>query len=1284
MVLTRSQRRELEESSSSASSSNSSSSESDSSESATTSNKAKATPAAPVQQSPAKYGRGCRERRQTHFFEEEVVSSAPRPRRKPSHNSDDDHHEEDSAVRRFPMRDAARRAVEKMHSMLLDEEEEDKRHRLSTRASLPSRAEKGRNQRAPVDAQANRKRTRSDSPASSAIATASESELDGGDSSDTSEGIINDDDARRALQSARDQKTPLTRVVKDLVSKASPKYRTPEPQGSAVSKPQRPTSSTQPGGTGGEAVGKEDEGLGDITPLPIDPSISFASVGGLPQHIVALREMIMIPLLYPNVLSRLGAKPPRGVLFVGPPGTGKTLLARAVANECQSASNRKVSFYMRKGADILSKWVGESEKQLRLLFDEARKHQPSIIFFDEIDGLAPIRHSKQEQTHAALVSTLLALMDGMDDRGQVVIIGATNRPDTIDPALRRPGRFDRELRFSVPDDAARRHIINIHTSKMSIGGRPDEHDRVTEGLLKASEGWTGADIQACCTEATLHALRSKLPQIFLSNKRLKIPDEALAIHVSESDVHAASLKLAPSLRRAAVASTAKSGGAYVPPILEHMDLLVRTPVLNMARAIERTFQPAMELARHNSNMKDTSDLLAAIRTMNAAPLPHIPRGALSVLVDNSANCSTFGATEVVKGLAKHYASFPAMHVSLPLLLRGTVSVQVTEPKRGPSAYDGGEDEDVALSASRAYAAEHAATTGELFSTLRNLAPCVVYFHDVGCWLTEHSDVPVGGPSKTSNPPATHEDDEEVCEHVARFRTELLATLQSADVLAILPIARDRVVQLEATLLGLPLLATLQSGMLMCKVVYVEGAPHEDDHQRWVSYLWGCAEAVQYAVSQKNVQLAEYPEDDSPPPPLSPRQRRADHAQQKALWQRVEYKRRQLRHLLAQWLSQFIAGRRFQILLGADLDLNEDSPQWADWQRHVRGRRVGLQDIMEKLENEEYTCLSQYVNDIEQLCSNVRTFFVTRSIADQKYRHRAMELKETTVLNMYKIHKNVTSFCEDHKDMCEPISSDDEDDNEEAAKPRAGPVRAAPAAAARKKKTTKKYFGDRRRKKRTHPVTKAPTQNKDSEPDEGSEDEESEGGSPSESPNGVPGSKDSVIVIDDTPNASPIPDRHPLTGEDGGEPHDEQDASMHRASGSLSTSTSSDASSVYGNIGSMSPSSAEGDKSPKAGVVSQLFPSSGSKRSGSIKVPHNAAELTSAQLMSWACSATRQLSWEGHHMVTFHVLKALDAWRWESSTTGVAAVGGGIHDARWEIRFAGIWEAAVRSVMTACC
>ncbi|XP_016313784.1 ATPase family AAA domain-containing protein 2 isoform X4 [Sinocyclocheilus anshuiensis] len=227
--------------------------------------------------------------------------------------------------------------------------------------------------------------------------------------------------------------------------------------------------------------------LADVDPMQIDQTVRFDSIGGLGKHISALKEMVVFPLLYPEVFEKFKIQPPRGCLFYGPPGTGKTLVARALANEC-SQGERKVAFFMRKGADCLSKWVGESERQLRLLFDQAYQMRPSIIFFDEIDGIAPVRSSRQDQIHSSIVSTLLALMDGLDSRGEVVVIGATNRLDSIDPALRRPGRFDREFLFNLPDRGARKDILKIHTRQWD----PQLSDVFLEELAdKCVEGVSG-------------------------------------------------------------------------------------------------------------------------------------------------------------------------------------------------------------------------------------------------------------------------------------------------------------------------------------------------------------------------------------------------------------------------------------------------------------------------------------------------------------------------------------------------------------------------------------------------------------------------------------------------------------------------------------------------------------------------------------------------------------------------------------------------------------------------
>ncbi|KAM6909707.1 ATPase family AAA domain-containing protein 2 [Xenentodon cancila] len=288
--------------------------------------------------------------------------------------------------------------------------------------------------------------------------------------------------------------------------------------------------------------------LADVDPMHIDRMVRFDSVGGLRRHISALKEMVVFPLLYPEVFEKFRIQPPRGCLFYGPPGTGKTLVARALANEC-SQGERKVSFFMRKGADCLSKWVGESERQLRLLFDQAYQMRPSIIFFDEIDGLAPVRSSRQDQIHSSIVSTLLALMDGLDSRGEVVVIGATNRLDSIDPALRRPGRFDREFLFGLPDREARKDILTIHTRQWT----PPLSDMFLEELADKCVGYCGADIKAVCSEAALCALRRRYPQIYLSTQKLVLDVNSIVI-TNKDFMHAMS-KMVPAAQRAVVSPT---------------------------------------------------------------------------------------------------------------------------------------------------------------------------------------------------------------------------------------------------------------------------------------------------------------------------------------------------------------------------------------------------------------------------------------------------------------------------------------------------------------------------------------------------------------------------------------------------------------------------------------------------------------------------------------------------------------------------------------------------------
>ncbi|MBF70904.1 MAG: ATPase [Euryarchaeota archaeon] len=280
-----------------------------------------------------------------------------------------------------------------------------------------------------------------------------------------------------------------------------------------------------------EPVDEEDE-----TGQPIS-TISYEDIGGIGEQLQKVREMIELPLKHPILFRRLGIDPPRGVLLHGPPGTGKTLIAKAVASET------KANFTSINGPEIISKYYGESEKQLREIFDEAAANAPAIIFIDELDSIAPKREDVSGEVERRVVAQLLTLLDGMQGRDNVIVIGATNRPDAIDPALRRGGRFDRELEIGVPDKNGRSEIIGIHTR-----GMPISDDFEIEWLLDNTHGFVGADISALVREAAMKALRRYLPEIDLDEEQ--IPAEVLEkMEVRMADFRLAIKEIEPSALR---------------------------------------------------------------------------------------------------------------------------------------------------------------------------------------------------------------------------------------------------------------------------------------------------------------------------------------------------------------------------------------------------------------------------------------------------------------------------------------------------------------------------------------------------------------------------------------------------------------------------------------------------------------------------------------------------------------------------------------------------------------
>ncbi len=277
-----------------------------------------------------------------------------------------------------------------------------------------------------------------------------------------------------------------------------------------------------------EKPAKESQGISMVT---------YEDIGGLKEEIKKIREMVELPLRHPELFERLGIEPPKGVLLYGPPGTGKTLLAKAVANEANA------HFIYLSGPEIMSKFYGQSEENLREIFKEAQDNAPSIIFIDEIDSIAPKRDEVSGEVERRVVAQLLALMDGLESRGKVVVIGATNRPNALDPALRRPGRFDREIEIGIPGKNARKEILEIHTR-----GVPLAEDVNLEKLADMTHGYVGADLAALVKEAAMRALRRVIPEIDLEME--KIPVEILEkLQVTWEDFMDAYREMQPSTMR---------------------------------------------------------------------------------------------------------------------------------------------------------------------------------------------------------------------------------------------------------------------------------------------------------------------------------------------------------------------------------------------------------------------------------------------------------------------------------------------------------------------------------------------------------------------------------------------------------------------------------------------------------------------------------------------------------------------------------------------------------------
>jgi transitional endoplasmic reticulum ATPase len=273
------------------------------------------------------------------------------------------------------------------------------------------------------------------------------------------------------------------------------------------------------------------------TSIDKKPRVTYDEIGGLKDQIKRLREIVELPLRHPEVFAKLGIEPHSGILMYGSPGCGKTLIAKALASE--SAAN----FYIINGPEIVNKYYGETEARLRDIFKEAKESAPSIIFIDEIDAIAPKREEAFGDVEKRVVAQLLALMDGMSDRGNVIVLGATNRPDSIDPALRRPGRFDREIEIGVPNAEERFEILGIHTR-----GMPLAYDIDLQGLASELNGYTGADIKALCREAAMKALRRYIPEIDSEGDRVS-PETLEVMDIRNKDFREGMKEIVPTAMR---------------------------------------------------------------------------------------------------------------------------------------------------------------------------------------------------------------------------------------------------------------------------------------------------------------------------------------------------------------------------------------------------------------------------------------------------------------------------------------------------------------------------------------------------------------------------------------------------------------------------------------------------------------------------------------------------------------------------------------------------------------
>ncbi|XP_028294989.1 ATPase family AAA domain-containing protein 2B isoform X2 [Gouania willdenowi] len=700
--------------------------------------------------------------------------------------------------------------------------------------------------------------------------------------------------------------------------------------------------------------------LADVDPMNLDNTVKFDSVGGLNNHIQSLKEMVVFPLLYPEIFEKFKIQPPRGCLFYGPPGTGKTLVARALANEC-SQGEKKVSFFMRKGADCLSKWVGESERQLRLLFDQAYLMRPSIIFFDEIDGLAPVRSSRQDQIHSSIVSTLLALMDGLDSRGQIVVIGATNRLDSIDPALRRPGRFDREFLFNLPDKNARKHIFEIHTRDWN----PKLAEPFVEELSEKCVGYCGADIKALCTEAALAALRRRYPQVYSSSVKLKL--DITSIVLGPGDFSKAMGTIVPASQRA----LAPPGQALSPKL--------RPLLANSFSLVQKALQRVFPLAQCNDNTHggdnhlfeeeiysddDHEDGSASIYEVQPSSSPkshdssstmhrpflHFSSSALRQPTAYRPRLLLAGApgsgqsSHLAPALLHHLDKLPVHRLDLPTLYSNSAKT----PEE---------------------------SCAQVFREARRSAPSVVYIPHISEWWDTVSDT------------------------VKSTFLTLLQDLPSFCPVLILATAETHYARLS------------EEVRCMFQCIYGEvitvSAPGEEDMRSFFSELL-LVQAVKPPPRLRNPGRCE----ELLPVAEAPAPRALSAEEQRRLAEQEENTLRELRLFLRDVTKRLATDKRFNIF-SKPVDIDEVS----DYLEVIR-QPMDLSTVMTKIDTYQYLTVKDFLTDIDLICSNALEYNPDKEPADKVIRHRACSLKDTAhAIFSSELDPEFDRMCEEIKETC---------------------------------------------------------------------------------------------------------------------------------------------------------------------------------------------------------------------------------------------------------------------------